>query len=185
MEQPHFFRTDLTGQQVPISWREMHEVRRDILVYFEDNLNEEMNVLVLAEYSALNYAQYLSVSIGEEVEESERYAWLCERGSLALLNGMLLDVLTEPLWEGRDLWDMGKDLAQSSLPYLKSYKPNESNLETGREFLINAMEFTSQMSADDLDINGEVNFPVRTQAAWFTKNIIGDYFRSTAMLDFG
>jgi len=41
------------------------------------------------------------------------------------------------------------------------------------------------MSVRDLDEDGFPNFATQAQGAWFTKNIVGDYFRSTAKLDFG
>jgi hypothetical protein len=96
MEQAPFYRTDLNGRKIPVSFNELHPVLRDIVHYFEVNLNEPQNVMVMAEYSKLEYWKYLSIGWTEpEIAESKRYTWLCERGCLALLNGLSLDFLTE------------------------------------------------------------------------------------------
>lgn len=185
MTEPILFRTDLAGKKVPVSWQEMHAVRRDILHYFEENLHEPMNVYVIPEYSKLEYWKYLSVFFKREFAESKRYAWLCERGCLGLLNGMSLDVLNEQLWDGSGLWEKGKNLASTSLPYLQAYKPTEPILEEGRKMLIASLKFISEMNADDLDGDGYPKLTTRNQGAWFTKNIVGEYYRATACLDFG
>lgn len=179
------FRIDLDGTKVPVKWREMHEVRRDILHYFEENLHEPTNVYVIPEYSKHEYWKYLTVCYEREYAETRRYCWLFERGCLALLNGLSLDILNEQLWPGSNLWDKSKGIAESCLPYLKSYQPKEPLLNEGKQMLIEAMSFISAMSADELDENGYPKFVTTDQGGWFTKNIIGDYFRATAQLDFG
>ncbi|WP_108816577.1 hypothetical protein [Loktanella sp. Alg231-35] len=185
MTQPILFRTDLTGQVLPIDWREMHEVRRDILHYYEENLHEPVNVYVIPEYAKLEYWKYLSVFFTERYAECKRYVWLFERGCLALLNGLALDFLNEQLWEDSGLWKKGKDIANASLPYLEAYRPKEPILEDGRELLIGSFRFIAAMDANDLDRDGYPKFAVRDQGAWFTRHIIGDYYRTTAALDFG
>ncbi|MDO6589701.1 hypothetical protein DS901_07935 [Loktanella sp. D2R18] len=185
MTQPILFRTDLGGQKVPIHWEEMHPVRRDILHYFEENLDEPMNVYLIPEYTKLEYWKYLSVFFTKQYAESKRYAWLFERGCLALLNGLALDVLGEQLHEGSGPWLKGKDIAQSSLPYLQTYTPTEAILKDGQEMLIDSFSFIAQMNSSDLDWDGYPKFIANDQGLWFTRNIIGDYYRKTAALDFG
>ena len=51
--------------------------------------------------------------------------------------------------------------------------------------LIDAISFISAMTADDLDGDGYPNFKTAKQGTWFTKNIIGEYYKATAKLDFG
>ena len=163
----------------------MHEVRRDILHYFEENLHEPMNVYIIPEYSKLEYWKYLSVFFTERYAESKRYAWLIERGCLALLNGLALDILNEQLWVGSGLWEKGKDIAHSSLPYLDAYQPTELILKDGRNMLIASYRYIAAMDEHDLDRDGYATFAARDQAAWFTRNVVGEYYRKTASLDFG
>lgn len=184
MIEPILFRIDLEGTKVPVTWREMHEVRRDILHYLEENLHEPMNVYVIPEYSKHEYWKYLNVSFEREYAESRRYCWLFERGCLAVLNGLCLDTLNEQLWSGSGLWDKGKSTTKSSLPYLKAYQPTEPLLDVGKHMLIDAMNFIADMSADELDGDGYPKFTAADQGAWFTKNIVGEYYRATAQLDF-
>lgn len=186
MDQSPFFRTDLDGRKVPVSFSELHPILRDVVFYFEVNLNEPQNVLMLTEYSKLEYWKYLSISWAEpEYAESKRYAWLCERGCLALLNGLSLNFLNEQQLVGSDEWEQSQLLARKSLPYLRLFRPSEERLKVGRDLLLASFTFIAEMSADDLNENSMANFSAQTQGAWFTMNVVGDYFRSTAKLDFG
>lgn len=186
MDQP-FFRISLDGRKMPVGFSELHSILKDVVYYFELNLNEPQNVLILAEYSKLEYWKYLSVSWNSpEWAESKRYTWLCERGCLAVLNGLSLDFLGEQQFDGSDEWRQMKAIAQESLPYLKKYRPSEDRLEPGRDYLLEAFGFITEMSSNHLDEDGYANCrPLVEQGAWFTRNIVGDYFRSTAKLDFG
>jgi hypothetical protein len=186
MEQAFLARTDLEDRNIAVSFEELHPVLRDIVHYFEVNLNEPQNILILNKYSRLEYWKYLSISWKPpENAESARYAWLCERGCLALLNGMSLDFLTDQLVGDSDFWLQRKAMAHSALPYLKHYEPSDELLIQGREFLIKVFEFIEKMTPQDLDDEGMLGFDARPQGPWFTRNIVGDYFRSTAQLDFG
>ena len=186
MEQAPFFRTDLDGRKIPVSFEEINPIIRDIVLYFEVNLNEPLNVLLVPECHKVAYWKYLSISWdAPEFSESKRYAWLCQRGCLALLNGLSIDFLDDQMVVGSVVWDKAKSLAHDSLPYLKQYEPSDEVLEAGREFLINTFKFIAEMSAQDLDEDGMPNIYLNSQGSWFTKNVVGDYFRSTAYLDFG
>lgn len=186
MDQPPFYRTGLDGQNVPVSFSELHSIIRDVVHYFEVNLNEPQNVLIMAEYSRLEYWKYLSISwAAPEFAESIRYTWLCERGCLALLNGLSLNFLTEQQVAGSKEWQQIQVLARKSLPYLRLFRPADELLEEGRDLLIASFTFIAKMSPNDLDENSIPMFPTQAQGAWFTMNVVGDYFRSTAKLDFG
>jgi hypothetical protein len=186
MDQQPFYRTDLDGQKIPVSFSELHPILRDVVHYFEINLSEPQNVLILGEYSKLEYWKYLSISwTSPEVAESKRYTWLCERGCLAMLNGLSLDFLTEQQVVGSELWQHAKALAFESLPYLRLFQPADSGLEEGRDFLIASLTFIAEMSSRDLDEHSIPMFATQAQGAWFTRSVVGDYFRSTAKLDFG
>jgi hypothetical protein len=186
MDQQPFYRTGLDGQKIPVSFSELHPILRDVVHYFEINLNERQNVLILAEYSKLEYWKYLSISwTSPEVAESKRYTWLCERGCLGLLNGLSLDFLTVQQVVGSEQWRHAKALARESLPYLRSFQPTDAGLEEGRDFLIDSFTFITELSQKDLDDDGTPMFATQAQSAWFTRSVVGDYFRSTAELDFG
>jgi hypothetical protein len=186
MEQEPFYRTDLNGRKIPVSFNELHPVLRDIVHYFEVNLNEPQNVMVMAEYSKLEYWKYLSIGWTEpEIAESKRYTWLCERGCLALLNGLSLDFLTEQQVAGSKNWERVKVLASEVLEYLELFQPSDGILEAGRKYLLDSFTFIAEMSAKHLDEDGFPNFSSVAQGAWFTKNVVGDYFHTTAQLDFG
>ena len=186
MEQAPFYRTDLHGRKIPVSYAELHPILRDIVHYFEVNLYEPQNVLLLDEYSKLEYWKYLSISWNvPESAESKRYAWLCERGCLALLNGLSLDFLTQQQSVGSHDWQKIKALAPETLQFLKLYQPSDSGIEAGREFLLASYTFIVEVSSEDVDEDGNLGFPTQAQGAWFTRNIVGEYYRSTATLDFG
>lgn len=185
MEQSPFFRTNLSGQKIGVSWPEIREIRRDILDYFDDNLNEDLNVLAHTQRPLNTFAKYLSIGFTEEFSESERYVWLCERGCLALLNAMVLDFLSDQVFEGSETWNQAKEAAQFSLQYLIQYKPTEPILEIGKNFLIASCKFIDEATGQDISETGEALFAIKDQGAWFTKHIVGDYFKTTARLDFG
>lgn len=186
MDQLPFYRIGLDGQKFPVSFSELHPILRDVVHYFEVNLNEPQNVLILAEYSKLEYWRYLSISwTSPEVAESKRYTWLCERGCLALLNGLSLNFLTEQQFVGSQEWQNAKALAQESLPYLRQFQPADVGLEEGRDLLLASFTFIAEISPKDLDQDSIPVFATQAQGTWFTRNVVGDYFRSTAELDFG
>gem|GEM_PF-6865908 len=102
-----------------------------------------------------------------------------------MLNGLSLDFLTDQQFGGSEIWRQMKAQAQESLPYLRRFEPADESLEEGRDLLLASFTFIAEMSVRDLDEDGFPNFATQAQGAWFTKNIVGDYFRSTAKLDFG
>ena len=104
---------------------------------------------------------------------------------MALLNGLSLDFLTDQQFDRSEDWVRAKALARECLPYLRRFQPTDEGLEEGRDFLIASFAFIVKMSSKDLDENSIPNFDAQEQGAWFTRNIVGDYFRSTAELDFG
>ena len=41
-----FYRIELNGERVAVSFGEMHEIRKDILLYFDENIGEAIWVLM-------------------------------------------------------------------------------------------------------------------------------------------
>ena len=186
MDQAPFYRLDLDGGKSPVSFDELYPLLRDIVFYFELNLAEQQNVLVLDEFCTSQYWKSLSVSWAEpEFAESRRYAWLCERGCMALMNGAALCFLTEQQSVESALWLRTKAWAREAMPYLRHFQPSDEILEEGRTQLLDALGFIADMSEEDLDEHGIPAFDTTSQGVWFTTNIVGDYFRTTAQLDFG
>nr|MDJ0614154.1 hypothetical protein [Rhizobiaceae bacterium] len=107
------------------------------------------------------------------------------RGCLALLNGLSLGFLTEQQLAKSEDWQRAKALARECLPYLRLFQPADRGLEEGRDLLIASFTFIAAMSSNDVDEHSIPIFDTRAQGAWFMTNVVGDYFRSTAKLDFG
>ncbi len=102
-----------------------------------------------------------------------------------MLNGLSLDFLTEQQLVGSEEWQHAQALASESLPYLRQFQPADEGLEEGLDLLLASFTFIAEMSPKDLDEDSMPMFATQAQGTWFTRNVLGNYYRSTAELDFG
>jgi hypothetical protein len=92
-----FYRVALSGEQVAVSYAELAALRKDILRYFDDNLGETTSLYMPADEFTLPYWEYLSLNFAQQWAESVHYQRLVEEGCLALLNGIALELVDEPV----------------------------------------------------------------------------------------
>lgn len=179
MNDSGFFRVDLSGQKVLLPYLELHLIRRDILLYYDENVGEEFNILMPLNVYKHDYWKFLSIGFDKEWAESVRYKSLIERGCLALINGMTLEMLYEPGSSLEKSWSERKVGVDTILPYVDAYQPSCPSLCEGRRLLIGTLKFIEQFSPSDLDKNGEIaGFDLMTPANWFEENIVQEYFRT-------
>jgi hypothetical protein len=128
-----YYRIELAGNKVWLTDDEVHAVRMDILLYFDENVGEPVNVLVAHGQFNLPYWKYLSFQYEKEWAESEGYKKLVEEGSLALLNGMALELLDEPINIIRKRWQNAT--AAEIILYLRQYQPRTDQLQIAKAYL--------------------------------------------------
>ncbi len=181
MSDSGFYRIDLDGTKVWLPYLDLHLIRRDILLYYDENVGEAFNVLMPLNVYRHDYWKFLSIGFDKEWAESVRYKTLVERGCLALINGMTLEMLYEPASSVEKTWSEREIGADAILPYIEAYQPSCTILSEGRALLINTLKFIDQFSPSDLDRNGEITgFDLMTAANWFEENIVQEYFRTMA-----
>lgn len=97
MDTSGFYRIELSGEKVAVGYGEIHALRKDILLYFDDNLEEPTHVFMPREQFTQEYWKYISLDFTTEWAESVQYKKLVQEGCLALLNGIALELLEEPI----------------------------------------------------------------------------------------
>lgn len=179
MSDTDFYRIDLSGKKVWLPYLDLHQIRRDILLYFDENVGEAFNILMPQNIYKHDYWKYLSIGFDNEWAESVRYQTLIERGCLTLINGITLEIL-DGLAIGLDkTWSERRVSAEMILPYMGAYQPGSPDLNEGKQFLMRTLNFIIQFTSSDLDANGALaNFDLGAQAKWFDQNIIQNYYRS-------
>ena len=88
---------ELSGEKVAVEDAELAALRKDILLYFDTNLDEPLCIYIPADQFILPYWKYLSLGFSQEWAESVHYQRLAEEGCLALLNGIALELLDQPI----------------------------------------------------------------------------------------
>ncbi|SNZ19457.1 hypothetical protein [Cohaesibacter gelatinilyticus] len=180
MSDSDFYIIDLSGNKVRVSYLDLHLIRRDLLLYFDENVGEPVHVLMPCNVYKQDYWKFLSIGYDKETAESVAYKNLIERGCLAFINGMTLEMLYEPA-SGIKTWLEREISADAILPYIEAYQPSSPVLNEGKKFLISTLNFIDQLSPADFDEYGDIaDFDLVTQAKWFDENIVREYYRTMA-----
>jgi hypothetical protein len=176
METSTFYRVELKGEQVAVEDVELAALRKDILLYFDTNLDEPVCIYMPADQFTLPYWRYLSLGISSEMAESIHYQRLVEEGCLALLNGIALDLLDEPIGIITKHWR--QEPVETLLQYVEHYRPSSAKLTTARTHLIRTLTFILNLTEGDLN---PMDRCLRTAdhipgAKWITEEIIQAYY---------
>ncbi len=171
-----FYVIELTGDVRWLTYDEIHKVRKDILLYFDENIGESVSVLMPEKEFNLDYWKYISIGSDDKWAESEGYSKLIEEGCLALLNGIALDILDEPINLIRKEWR--KISIEQIIPYLENYYPKSRKLEIAKSHLQSIYGFIMKMTESDLNEHGMLkDFNLSIIGKWFDQNIVQDYYR--------
>ncbi|MCC2545506.1 hypothetical protein LJY25_03550 [Hymenobacter sp. BT175] len=176
MEPSSFFRVELNDEQVAVEDDELAALRKDILLYFDTNLDEPVSIYMPADQFTLPYWKYLSLGFSQQWAESVHYQRLVEEGCLALLNGIALDLLDEPIGIITKHWR--QEPVVTLLQYVEHYQPSSAKLATARTHLIRTLSFILNLTESDLD---PIDRCLRTGdhipgAKWITEEIIRAYY---------
>lgn len=176
MEETDFYITNLDGQKIGVTYKEVYGIRRDVLIYFDENMGEPVNIIVPEEEFKLDYWKYLSIKFDKEWAESEGYKKVIEEGCLALLNGIALDILDEPIGIIKREWRGVK--VENILPYIQAYQPENDRLHKAKKYLLNVFHFIENFTEKDLDESNLLKeFDTSLIGKWFDENIVEEYFR--------
>jgi hypothetical protein len=180
MEKSEFYIKDLSGQKIWLFYDEINSVRKDILLFFDENNIEPVNLYLPSGQFPNEYWKYLTFNFDKKYAESEQYKRLIVDGSLAVLNGICADILDEPISSIVKTWNE-ISIEKEILPYLHNYVPETDKLKIAKEKLVYNFEFICKLTANDLDENGCLKTDFMTQSSkWFNENIIKDYYRRNA-----
>jgi hypothetical protein len=176
METSRFYRVELNGEQVAVGDVELAALRKDILLYFDTNLDEPVCTYMPADQFALPYWKYLSLGISYEMAESVHYQRLVEEGCLALLNGIALELLDEPL--GLIIKHWRQESVEILLQYVKHYQPSSTKLATARGHLVRTLTFILNLTESDLNpldrcLRNRDHIP---GAKWVAQEIVRAYY---------
>jgi hypothetical protein len=175
MDSP-FYRVELSGERVGVEYAEVHALRKDILLYFDENVAEATSILLAEGQYQLPYWQYLSLSFEEEWAESAHYQRLVEEGCLALVNGIALDLLDQPLGRLDNEWPGGS--VPRVLLYLGQYRPTSPKGATAKAHLVRTFSFIESLSPADIDENGMlIHFDPSLAGRWFNQELVRSYFQ--------
>jgi hypothetical protein len=182
MDEAPFYIEEPDGTASPVSFLEAHFVRRDILLYFDENVGEQTEPLIRTDVYRQDYWKFLSINYFPDNQwaESEKYRSLIEKGCLTLLSGIASDLLYEPTgtpfisktWSDRTIH------ASTILEYVQAYRPSSGLLSDGQKLVIDALKFIEAVTPNDIDEDGcFVNFNNYHMTQWFDENVIQAYFR--------
>ena len=176
MKETDFYITELSGNKIWLTYEEIHKVRKDILLYFDDNIGEAVSILMPAGEFNLDYWKYISIDFDKEWAESERYKKLIEEGCLALLNAITLEILEEPI--NGILKEWRKISVDEIIPYINQYEPKNEKLTTAKSHLLRTFDFIKNLDHSDLDEYSMLkDFDLSLAGKWFDLNIIQDYYK--------
>lgn len=179
MSDSSFYRLSLEGKKVELSYLELHSIRKDILLYFDQNVGEALDPYLPFDVFKQEYWKYLSINFDDHFGESVSYKDLIERGILALINGITLDILYQPVASMETAWGEQKISFDEIIPYVEAYRPSCQMLENGKTLVLDALNFIEQLTWNDVDENGDIiSFDTSVQAVWFDENIVQEYFRT-------
>lgn len=177
MNDEDFFRTEIDGKKVWLPYSEIHAIRKDVLLFFDDNVGEPNNVLFAFKTYNLDYWKYISIDYDDKWAESESYTTLIEEGCLAILHGITLEILDENVNPRIKNWYSRNIHADTIIPYVENYKPKSDKLITAKTILSKNLSFIQNMSANDINEYGELkNYDLYTSAKWFDEQIVQKYF---------
>jgi hypothetical protein len=171
-----FYRTELDGTRIAVSFDEIHELRKDILLYIDENIGEIIGVLLLPSIFNKPYWKFLSIDFTQEWAESTKYQKVIEEGCLAILNGIALDLLDQPVYPIPKSWQE-TDL-NTILSYLNHYNPKTDRLKIAKSSLLQTYTFIASLTFNDLDKDGMlVSFNPAERGRWFDKEIVQAYYK--------
>jgi hypothetical protein len=174
MDNTGFYRVELNGEKVAVEFDEIHSLRKDILLYFDDNLEEPTNVLMPDGQFRCAYWKYLSIDSTQEWAESVHYKKLVQEGCLAILNGIALELLDQPIGMIRKEWQQVS--VAHILSYIEHFQTTSAKLLTAKSHLLTTYHFLRDLTPEDLDREGMLRtFNLVTAGKWFTKEIIQAY----------
>gem|GEM_PF-4305276 len=177
-----FYRTELDGSRIAVSFAEIHELRKDILLYFDENIGEIISVFLLPSNFTKAYWKFISIDFTQEWAESTRYQKMIEEGCLALLNGIGLDLLDQPVSTISQNWQ--ETNFNSILTYINHYSPKSDRLATAKSYLLHTYTFLANVTFSDFDKDGMlVSFNPAEAGRWFDKEIIQAYYKR--QIEFG
>jgi hypothetical protein len=169
-----YYRVELSGERVAVSYVELAALRKDILRYFDDNLGEPVNIYMPVDEFTSPYWKYLSLGCTEPLDESMHYQRLVEEGCLALLNGITLELLDEPITITRH-W--GPEPVETLLRYAEHYQPSSARLAPARDHVVRTLAFIRDLSERDFDQYGLLATADHLPGAkWFAEEIVRAYF---------
>jgi hypothetical protein len=167
-----FYRVTLSGEQVAVSYAELAALRKDILRYFDDNLGETTSLYMPADEFTLPYWEYLSLNFAQQWAESVHYQRLVEEGCLALLNGIALELLDEPVTQH---WR--EQSVEQLLQYVVHYQPSSARLGPARDHLVRTLTFIRDVSERDFDQYGSLATNDYVPGAlWIADEIVRAYY---------
>lgn len=170
-----FLITLLNGEQQPIFFDEIHRLRKDILWYYDENAGESTHILLPENLMQLDYWKYLTLDFTEEWAESEKYRDLCISGCLAILNGIALEILYEPVTTIRKTWRTIP--ATDILVFLRNFQPKFAKWKMAKTHLIRTYEFIESWTESDVDEDGFLRtFNYSDMAEWFDRELVQAYF---------
>ncbi|MBH8557282.1 hypothetical protein [Hymenobacter negativus] len=171
-----FYRIELNGKQIPVSFEEIHELRKDILPYFDENIGENISVLLPTGQFNRPYWKFLSIDFEQEWAESIRYKKVVEEGCLALLNGIALELLDQPITDLPTSWQETE--ISTILSYINHYNPSSERLNIAKNHLIRTYNFLLQFSYNDIDEDRMlIDFNPADTGRWFDEEIVKAYYK--------
>ena len=175
MSPSSFYRVELSGEKVAVGDAELAALRKDILLYFDTNLDEPVSIFMPADQFTLPYWKYLSLGFSQEWAESVHYQRLVEEGCLALLNGIALDLLDEPIGVISKHWR--QEPVETLLRYAAHYRPSSARLAPARDHVVRTLTFIRDLSERDFDQYGLLTTVDHLPGAkWIDKEIIRAYY---------
>ncbi len=176
MEKTDFYITDLSGNKRWLTYEEIHKLRKDILLYFDENIGEPISILMPDGEFNLDYWKYISIDFDKEWAESEHYKKLIEEGCLAILNAITLEILEEPI--NKILKEWRKVSVDEIIPYIEYYKPKHKKLVIAKNHLLRTFNFIKNLDHSNLDEYSMLKeFDLSISGKWFDLNIIQEYYK--------
>jgi hypothetical protein len=176
MANDSFYRIELDGTRVPVSFEEIHKIRKDVLLYFDENIGECIWVLMPDGQLINSYWKFLSLNFEQEWAESVRYKKVVEEGCLAVLNGIALDLLDQPITDQPKGWK-GTEIT-TILSYINHYNPDSERLKLAKAHLLKTYNFILNFTRNDIDEDGMlINFNPADAGKWFDEEIVKAYYK--------
>ena len=176
MTDESFYRIELDGKRVAVSFEEIHEIRKDVLLYFDENIGEGIWVLLPDGQFIKPYWKFLSIDFEQKWAKSARYKKVVEEGCLAVLNGIALDLLDQPITDQPKGWQ-GTEII-TILSYINDYNPDSERLKLAKAHLLKTYDFISNLTRNDIDEDGMlITFNPSDAGKWFDEEIVKAYYK--------